>query len=220
MMTAHWLLFPAAVLLAGLLFFEKRELRAGMVPAKGILSALFVAAAALQPWPLPVYAGWILAGLCLSLAGDVLLALPGDRPFLLGLVCFLSGHGAYVAAFFSTSAPAATALAALLPVGILSLGVYRWLRPHLGAMKGPVIAYIAVISLMLAAAAALFRADPSVRPAAATAFFGALAFYLSDLFVARDRFVKTEFSNRLIGLPLYYAGQFLLAYSTGIPSAS
>ncbi|MGD8367617.1 MAG: lysoplasmalogenase [Desulfobacterales bacterium] len=215
-MTGLWILGPAAALLAGLLFFEKRELRAGMVPAKGILSALFVATAALQPWPLPAYAGWITAGLCLSLAGDVMLALPGDRPFLLGLVSFLAGHGAYVVAFFSASAPPTAALAALVPVGAVSLAVYRWLRPHLGAMKGPVIAYIAVISLMLAAAAALFRVDATVQPVSATAFFGALAFYLSDLFVARDRFVKTEFFNRLIGLPLYYTGQFLLAYSTGI----
>ncbi len=219
-MTALWLLVPAAGLLAALLYFETRENRAGMVTAKGVLSAVFVVAAAVQPWHLAAYAGWVLAGLCLSLAGDVLLALPGNRPFLAGLVCFLSGHAAYVAAFFSASAPAAAALATLVPVGAASLVVYRWLRPHLGPMKGPVIAYIAVISLMLAAAAALFGAAPHARPVAATAFFGALAFYLSDLFVARDRFVKNDIRNRHIGLPLYYAGQFLLAYSTALPGAS
>jgi len=43
-----------------------------------------------------------------------------------------------------------------------------------------------------------------------------VSFYISDLFVARDRFFKTEFSNRLLGLPLYYAGQFLLAFSVGL----
>ena len=46
-------------------------------------------------------------------------------------------------------------------------------------------------------------------------FFGAASFYFSDLFVARDRFVKTEFANRLLGLPMYYLGQFLLAFSVG-----
>ena len=45
---------------------------------------------------------------------------------------------------------------------------------------------------------------------------GALAFYLSDLFVARHRFVQQGFSNRLAGLPLYYAGQFCLALSAGL----
>ncbi|MDD3992851.1 MAG: hypothetical protein PHV70_11955 [Desulfobacteraceae bacterium] len=38
---------------------------------------------------------------------------------------------------------------------------------------------------------------------------------MSDLFVARQRFVAPAFSNRLLGLPLYYIGQFLLAFSVG-----
>jgi YhhN family len=48
------------------------------------------------------------------------------------------------------------------------------------------------------------------------ALIGAISFYLSDLFVARDRFVQTAFLNRLPGLPTYYAGQFLLAFSVGL----
>lgn len=42
---------------------------------------------------------------------------------------------------------------------------------------------------------------------------GATLFYLSDLTVARDRFVRRRFANRLVGLPLYYAAQVLLALS-------
>jgi len=44
---------------------------------------------------------------------------------------------------------------------------------------------------------------------------GATCFYFSDLSVARDRFVQKGYINRLIGLPLYYLGQFLLAFSLG-----
>jgi hypothetical protein len=40
----------------------------------------------------------------------------------------------------------------------------------------------------------------------------AVSFYFSNVFVARDRFLKPEFLNRLIGLPLYYFGQFLLPF--------
>jgi len=47
-------------------------------------------------------------------------------------------------------------------------------------------------------------------------FSGASRFYISDLFLARDRFVKKEPANRFIGLPLYYIGQFLLAFSVGL----
>ena len=45
---------------------------------------------------------------------------------------------------------------------------------------------------------------------------GAFLFYLSDLFVARNQFIQRDFINRLIGLPLYYLGQFLLAFSIGL----
>jgi len=40
-----------------------------------------------------------------------------------------------------------------------------------------------------------------------------LFFYLSDLFVARNQFMKKAYINRLVGLPLYFIGQFLLAFS-------
>ncbi len=42
---------------------------------------------------------------------------------------------------------------------------------------------------------------------------GAVSFYVSDLSVARDRFLAPGFSNRIWGLPLYYGGQPLLAWS-------
>jgi hypothetical protein len=45
---------------------------------------------------------------------------------------------------------------------------------------------------------------------------GAFSFYLSDIFVARQRFVQASFWNRLIGLPLYYLGQFQIAYTSGL----
>jgi hypothetical protein len=36
---------------------------------------------------------------------------------------------------------------------------------------------------------------------------------VSDILVARQRFVREAAWNRLVGLPLYYAAQLLLAYS-------
>ena len=42
---------------------------------------------------------------------------------------------------------------------------------------------------------------------------GATLFAISDLFVARNRFVKAESINRIIGLPIYYIAQLMLAYS-------
>ena len=46
---------------------------------------------------------------------------------------------------------------------------------------------------------------------------GALGFFLSDLAVARERFVAKGFTNKLWGLPLYYGAQLLLAWTAGAP---
>jgi uncharacterized membrane protein YhhN len=93
--------------------------------------------------------------------------------------------------------------------------VFFWLRPHLGTMLMPVIAYIVIITAMVIGAFTVLG-DPTLRSTGRfMVLFGAVSFYISDLFVARDRFLTTGFANRLFGLPLYYGGQFLLAFSVG-----
>jgi uncharacterized membrane protein YhhN len=87
--------------------------------------------------------------------------------------------------------------------------VDRWLRDRVEAgMLAPVRAYIVVISIMLCLAFGAWRAGASPL-----LLLGALSFYLSDLSVARDRFVQQDFFNRLWGLPAYYLGQLCLAMS-------
>jgi uncharacterized membrane protein YhhN len=80
-------------------------------------------------------------------------------------------------------------------------------------MKIPVLAYIVVISIMVCAACGIAGNPNLPASARATIFAGAILFYLSDLFVARQRFVVNAHANRVVGLPLYYAAQFLLAFS-------
>jgi uncharacterized membrane protein YhhN len=65
---------------------------------------------------------------------------------------------------------------------------------------------VAVISAMVATAAGAFGAG-----AGGLLLAGALAFFASDLAVARERFVERSFANKLWGLPLYYGAQLLLA---------
>ncbi len=146
----------------------------------------------------------IVAGLALSVVGDALL-LSARRPaFLAGVVAFLLAHLAYALAFAGAARP--SPLAGLAVVAITSVAL-RWLWPHLGDMRVPVIAYCAVISAMLWLALGVPR--PEIRA-------GAALFYASDLLVARDRFVAPGFANRLVGLPLYYAAQVLLALAAGV----
>jgi uncharacterized membrane protein YhhN len=157
----------------------------------------------------------VVTGLVFCLGGDVFLALPQKKAFMLGLVSFLVGHVFYVIGFFSVAGFSGWTWVSLVLAGAISFLVYRWLRSHLGKMKGPVIGYMVVITVMVCAASSLLGAADFSLSGRVMAFAGAVAFYLSDVFVARDRFMKNEFVNRLVGLPMYYAGQFLIAFSLG-----
>lgn len=205
----------ALVLLCVVLYFEKTEIRAGLVPTKGCLSLLFILAALVQKDPLSPYFGFVVTGLVFCLGGDVFLALPQQKAFMLGLVSFLLGHVCYVVGFFSVAGFSGWTWVSLVAAGAVSGLVYRWLRSHLGQMKGPVIGYIVVITIMVCGASSVLGMSHLSLSGRIMAFAGAVAFYFSDVFVARDRFMKKEFVNRLAGLPTYYAGQFLIAFSLG-----
>jgi uncharacterized membrane protein YhhN len=148
---------------------------------------------------------WLVGGLVLCALGDLLLI--GDGTFDAGLLAFVLGHLAYIASFATALAPAAWPIAVILPLAVVAAVVVRWLWPRLGRRRLPVAVYVAVISVMVWGAIAAAAAGALPWTAAA----GAALFYLSDLTVARERFVRSEFINRAAGLPLYYAGQVLIA---------
>jgi len=206
----------AIILMAGLLNFGKKDNRRGLVPTKATLSLLFILAVVIQPHPFPSFYHFLLVGLIFCLGGDVFLALPQKRMFLLGLISFLIGHLLYVIAFFSAAEIGQWTWIGTLVAMVISGWVYLWLRPHLGAMNGPVLLYIIVITAMLSGAWSILGDSSLTLTGRLMIFGGAVLFYFSDIFVARDRFLKNSFLNRLVGLPMYYAGQFLLAFSVGV----
>jgi uncharacterized membrane protein YhhN len=206
----------AFILLAGLLYFEKKGNQNGKLPTKTILSCLFIFTAIVQTHAIPVYYHVLLLGLIFCLGGDVLLALPQDKMFFLGLVSFLLGHVFYVLSFFYIAGMSQwTWIGCLVGLPVSGL-VFVWLRPYLGTMMIPVIAYIVVITVMVVGAWTVLGDSQLNHAGRLLVFMGAVSFYFSDLFVARDRFLKSQFVNRLIGLPMYYLGQFLLAFSVGL----
>ena len=152
-------------------------------------------------------ATWLVVGLALCAAGDVLLI--WDRTFDLGLLSFLLGHVAYVAAFHAAAPVTEWTRWILLPIALASLGALAWLWPHLGRRRISVGAYVLVITVMVWGALAVTTGGFLGWKVAV----GAVLFYLSDLTVARDRFVQSDFINRGIGLPMYYAAQILIALS-------
>lgn len=206
----------AAILLAVLLYCEKKENRKGLLPTKAILSLMFIFAVLVQPHPIYRYYHFLLVGLLFCLGGDVFLALPQKKMFLYGLVSFLLGHVFYIFGFFSVARISQWTWVGSLTMLVISVWVYVWLRHHLGSMKVPVSVYIIVITIMMCGAWSVLGDYNLARSGRIIVFTGALSFYFSDVFVARDRFLKKGFFNRLIGLPLYYTGQFLLAFSVGL----
>jgi len=206
----------AFILLIGLLIAEKRGNPKWILTFKTPLSVLFATTAIIQPHPVPAYYYAVFAGLIWGLAGDVCLAIPGNMAFRAGLVAFLVGHILYIVAFVSLTESAQWLTAAHLFIAAVSVGIFSWLHPHLGKMLIPVVLYIIVISVMLAAAWVAFLNPVLNWTGACFVFIGALCFYVSDILVARNKFIASQFVNRLIGLPLYYAGQFLIAFSVGM----
>jgi len=152
------------------------------------------------------YGQAILAGLVLSWFGDVFLLSKRSGWFLAGLGFFLAAHLAYLVAFVGRGVAGGAVGLALLGLLPLAWRIRRWLRPNLPAdMRRPVDGYILVISVMVATAFGAWH-----RGAPDTLLLGAVAFFLSDLSVARDRFVDGAFVNRAWGLPMYYVAQLLL----------
>lgn len=175
--------------------------------AKWIASGSFLALAALR-FEGGTTATWIVVGLVLGAVGDIALLGRSNRAFLVGLIAFLGGHVMYVIAA-ATVAPVGTwaTWPAIIPVA-LAAGCLRWLWPHLGALRVPVIVYVATITLMVVGAIAT-----AYTGHCRYFLVGAILFFASDIAVARDKFVARGFQNKLCGLPAYFAGQLLIAWS-------
>ncbi len=204
------------VLLVGVLFHEKKKNRRPLLISKSILSLLFVITALLQPRPVPAYFDYLLIGLVFCLVGDVCLALPQKKAFRVGLFAFLIGHVLYIFSFSSLVPISDWFSPGAVVLVVISAIIFFWLRPHLKSILIPVLIYILVITIMAIGAVAVFWKSSFQVSGRALILVGALCFYASDLFVARHRFIKEEFRNRLFGLPLYYTGQFMLAFSVGL----
>jgi uncharacterized membrane protein YhhN len=186
---------------------ERAAWRTGLWIFKPLASVLFVACG-IASGGLGTEAGrWVVAGLVLGALGDVFLIPRSRTSFLVGLVIFLLGHLAYAVACCIHGADGLFAGGAGLALIVAAILAGRWLLPHVESkMKIPVLAYMAVISLMVAGAAGVYGHSHQ-----SAWLVAAIVFYLSDLSVARDRFVAPGFINRAWGLPFYYGAQILFA---------
>lgn len=154
------------------------------------------------------YGYLILAGLCISLFGDVCLMLP-PRYFRPGLMAFLAAQALYMAAF-SLDLKRLSFIwlwAILIYAALVFLFLYR----GLGKYRWPVLVYVLAISAM--AWLALNRCLGSQEPGRLLAASGAFLFLASDSFNAVNRFRKPFRAAEVIILGTYFAAQLLFALS-------
>lgn len=156
---------------------------------------------------------WILAGLGLSLAGDVALLWP-ERGFLPGLISFLLAHLAYLVAFTRTQR-----LAAWWPAfGLYALvagGVLAALWSDVPApLRIPVAVYVVALASMAAQALVVRRrvelGSAASRRASVLAVGGAL-FVLSDALLATNKFALPVPMASLWILASYWSAQWCIA---------
>lgn len=200
------LLLTAALVVAvgGLVWAEARQDPARRV-WKVAASASFLLIA-VDGYESFTWSPWIMAGLVLSAIGDVALIGRARGPFLAGLSAFLLAHLAYAGGFLVAGPDWLASGLVAAGLAILFWVVARWLLPHTGDLRGPVVSYMLVISAMVALAAGV-----AIEGAPTATFPAAALFYVSDLAVARDRFVNPGADNRVWGLPVYYLAQYLFA---------
>ncbi len=163
------------------------------------------------------YGQILLSGLVLCWIGDACLLSPGQSTgFRIGIAAFLLGHLAYAIAFYRLGLDPTVLLIAAVVLSGLAAITLRWLQPRVPHdFQIAVVCYIAVISIMVATSIGAVAAGAPIFLAA-----GACVFAISDLFVARERFVSSGFINAGLGLPSYFGAQMLLAYSAQLGLAS
>lgn len=218
-----YLAVPIAVFLATLPFYLRAEYQPGRrtkLPLKLVCSLCFLTIGMISAvfgsnGPVRAYDRLMLAGLVMSLVGDMLLAWSmARRTFLMGLVSFLIANVLYSTAF--TLANGLSAWDVLLMAALVggSFAAYRMLALDLRSMKIPVLAYLLVISFMLTKALSSLYLGGISGTAGWLVVVGAILFFISDGVLALVQFQhQPAKADRAINLVTYYTGQILLALS-------
>ncbi len=182
----------------------KRRWRAASKPLLLLTLLLWYCAAATRVQP------FIAAGLALSLAGDVLLMIPGL--FRAGGMAFFGAHLCYIAAFLGGASLRKPLWLLAAPVYAAAVGaVLRTVRGGMPHRLFPLAAtYMCALGLMSFSALLRFVSEPGAAP---YAFLGSLLFCVSDSLIALREFrrdLPLPKPNFLV-MATYIPAQFLIA---------
>ena len=161
----------------------------------------------------------IILGLAFGFLGDVALMLPSNSPKQLPLLCgiaaFLLGHIMYaiwcVRAVHTLNGRAF----AFLPIAVFAgYFLFKYLKPGIGNMLLPVLAYEVVILGMSACALILLMSRPC--PGSALVWLGSLIFIVSDSFLAERMFLRARPHSGFIVSITYTVAQLLIALGAAL----
>jgi len=186
-------------------FKQNRRLQVWFKPLAALFFILIAILGGAIYWE---YGVWVLWALFACAIGDVmLLARNSPAKFKIGMAAFAIGHILYIIAFVRIGNWSGVkiwgALAALAAAGYL---IWIWAKLPKD-MKIPVLLYTTIIVVMV------------LRSLDVPLWFvpiAAILFAISDMFVAKDRFVKEDPVNALAITPLYFGAQGLFAISAWI----
>lgn len=185
-----------------------RESKALEYLCKPLTMLLLVAAAlALDPLQGSVRT-WFVVALVLSLAGDVFLMLPQDL-FVPGLAAFLLGHIAYIVGMHVDGVDGPRFLVGIVLVMVLLAVIGTKVLKGVRAgpdpkLAGPVVAYMFVISAMVASAIGVGHI---------TGIVGASLFFVSDALIAWNRFLHKIRHGGVAIMVTYHLAQMGLVLS-------
>lgn len=174
-------------------------------------SLAFVGLACARGFPEPHYAGWMLAGLGLSAAGDAVLLVRRKSALVVGAVGFALAHLTYLVAWSRLLRLDAWVLAAGAALAVLVGWVAYATRASTGRLRWLVLLYGLVLGASVVCAVAV-----GVQAGGYLAWslgLGGVLFLVSDLSVLRDRLLTPSLWNPTWGLPCYYAAQVCFALS-------
>ena len=155
------------------------------------------------------YSSLIIAGLFLSMFGDIFLMF-SEKYFIPGLIAFLLAHLVYIAAFISVDGIHYSWISFIfLITGIL---IFKLLNKKLGKLQIPVALYISAIAIMAWQSWELCLSTGSYGFGLAAV--GTILFLISDFALSVNKFLKPLNFAQFIILPTYFFAQWLIASST------
>ena len=158
------------------------------------------------------YGRLILFSLALCAVGDILLLNRKLKiSFFCGMLVFAIAHLLFSLSFIKSSTFDFASLVTFLPL-IMILGCINFMYllprvPH--KFKLFILLYGLAIFMMITSAYTFMYEQKLI-------LIAAIFFVLSDIFVAKDRFIKRSTKNALLITPLYFAAQGLFAFSVSV----